>query len=311
MKQIYDVIIVGGGPGGYTCALYCARAGLRTLVLEKKYIGGQMTLSPEIDNYPGFDNGIDGVTLGMQMQNGAHRFGAHTVLAEVVSLQPKNEIKEIKTTEDTFLCRCIVLAMGTTHRELGLPNEKALIGHGVSYCATCDGYFFKGKDVVVVGGGNTAVADVLYLSRFCRKVFLVHRKDTLRASQIYHQQLKNTPNLQFYGNHQVAQFLYEQNLTGVKIRHIHTNKETTLTCQGIFIAIGQKPATDLVKTEIKTDENGYILADETTQTNLPGVFAVGDLRTKKVRQIVTAVADGAVASYYAEKYLKDLKCNPK
>lgn len=303
MKHIYDVIIIGGGPGGYSAALYCARAGFDTVLFEKLSAGGQMALTSHIDNYPGFDQGIDGFTLSVNMQNGAERFGATTILAEVLSLELSGETKTIETSEGTFYSHTVILAMGASPRELNLPEEKELIGRGVSYCATCDGMFYKNKTVVVVGGGNTAVADALFLSRICEKVIVVHRRDTLRATKIYQEPLKNAKNIEFRWNSTVTELLHEERLTGVKIQDITTQEEDIIDCQGIFIAIGRTPATKLVKEQLELDSSGYIKADESTQTSIPGVFAVGDVRTKSLRQIVTAVADGAIASHSIEEYL--------
>lgn len=303
MKHIYDVIIIGGGPGGYSAALYCARAGFDTVLFEKLSAGGQMALTSHIDNYPGFDQGIDGFTLSVNMQNGAERFGATTILAEVLSLELSGETKTIETSEGTFYSHTVILAMGASPRELNLPEEKELIGRGVSYCATCDGMFYKNKTVVVVGGGNTAVADALFLSRICEKVIVVHRRDTLRATKIYQEPLKNAKNIEFRWNSTVTELLHEERLTGVKIQDITTQEEDIIDCQGIFIAIGRTPATELVKEQLELDSSGYIKADESTQTSIPGVFAVGDVRTKSLRQIVTAVADGAIASHSIEEYL--------
>lgn len=303
MKHIYDVIIIGGGPGGYSAALYCARAGFDTVLFEKLSAGGQMALTSHIDNYPGFDQGIDGFTLSVNMQNGAECFGATTILAEVLSLELSGETKTIETSEGTFYSHTVILAMGASPRELNLPEEKELIGRGVSYCATCDGMFYKNKTVVVVGGGNTAVADALFLSRICEKVIVVHRRDTLRATKIYQEPLKNAKNIEFRWNSTVTELLHEERLTGVKIQDITTQEEDIIDCQGIFIAIGRTPATKLVKEQLELDSSGYIKADESTQTSIPGVFAVGDVRTKSLRQIVTAVADGAIASHSIEEYL--------
>ncbi|MDO4516297.1 MAG: thioredoxin-disulfide reductase [Bacillota bacterium] len=303
MQQLYDVIVVGGGPGGYTAALYCARAGLRTVLLEKMMPGGQMALTEQIDNYPGFDQGIDGFTLGQQMKNGAERFGAETVTAEVLSVRLEGEVKEVETTGGTVSGRVVILATGAATRELGLPGEKELTGRGVSYCATCDGMFFRGKTVVVVGGGNSAAADAMVLARVCEKVILVHRRDTLRATKVYHKPLMEAENLTFRWNSTVTELLGEERLTGVKVQDTVTGQEEIIPCDGLFVSIGRAPASELVKGILELDEAGYVKADESTRTSIPGVFAVGDLRTKVLRQVVTAAADGAVASHYADEYL--------
>ena len=306
MKHIYDMIIIGGGPGGYTAALYGARAGLDTIVLEKLSAGGQMALTSQIDNYPGFENGIDGFTLGEKMQAGAERFGAKTAYAEVSSVDLSSVPKVIETSEGTFYGQTVVFATGASPRELGIPGEKEMIGRGVNYCAACDGMFYKGKTVVVVGGGNSAAADALQLSRICEKVILVHRRDSLRATKIYHEPLMKAPNIEFRWNSTVVEFLSEDKLTGIKIQDVNSGEESTIDCEGIFISVGRKPATELVKDQLQLDPSGYVIADESTKTNIPGVFAIGDVRTKKLRQIVTAVADGAIAAHEAEEYLAEI-----
>ncbi len=303
MEHIYDFIIIGGGPGGYTAALYGARAGLDTLVIEKLSAGGQMALTAQIDNYPGFEEGIDGFTLGQNMQAGAERFGAKSVMADVSKVDLKSEIKVIETSEGTFRSRTVAIATGANHRELGLPNEQALMGKGVHYCAACDGMFYRGKTVVVIGGGNTAAADALLLSRVAKKVILVHRRDTLRATKIYHKPLMEAENVEFHWNSAVTELLAEDKIHAVKLKNVNTSEETVVQTDGVFVSIGRKPATALVEGQLELDDAGYIVAGESTQTNLPGVFAVGDVRTKQVRQVVTAVADGAVAVHQAEEYL--------
>ena len=302
-NHVYDMIVVGGGPGGYTAALYAARAGLSTLVLEKLSAGGQMALTEQIDNYPGFEDGIDGFTLAEKMQQQAERFGARSEYAQVERMDLAASPKVLETSEGTFYAKTVVLATGANPRELGLPNEAALTGRGVAYCAACDGMRYKGKTVVVVGGGNSAAADALLLTRVARKVILVHRRDTLRATKVYHQPLMQAENLEFRWNSTVTELLQEDKLTGVKLRDVNTGEETTVPCDGLFISVGRKPATELVQGQLELDRSGYIIADETTKTSLPGVYAVGDVRTKPLRQVVTAVADGAMAVHMAEEFL--------
>lgn len=307
MKKVYDMIIVGGGPGGYTAALYGARAGLNVLVIEKLSAGGQMALSPMIDNYPGFEDGIDGFSLGEKMLAGAQRFGAESLLAEVTELQLDAPVKIVRTTEGDFEAPVVIIATGADPKNLGLPGEQNLVGRGISHCAACDGMFYKGKTVVVVGGGNTAAADALQLSRICEKVIIVHRRDTLRATKVYHQPLLNAPNVEFLWNSTVSELLQNGRLTGVKVQNHITGEEKEISADGLFVSIGRKPNSSLVQDQLELDGAGYIVADESTATSLPGVFAVGDVRTKNVRQIVTAAADGAVAAHYAEEYLASLR----
>ena len=300
--HVYDMIVVGGGPGGYTAALYAARAGLDTLVLEKLSAGGQMALTEQIDNYPGFEDGIDGFTLAEKMQQQAERFGARSEYAQVERMDLSAAPKMLETSEGTFYAKTVVLATGANPRELGLPNEASLTGRGVAYCAA-DGMRYKGKTVVVVGGGNSAAADAMLLSRVAKKVILVHRRDTLRATKVYHQPLMQAENLEFRWNSTVAELLHEDKLTGVKLKDVNSGEETVIPCDGVFISVGRKPATELVAGQLELDRSGYIIADETTKTNLPGVYAVGDVRTKPLRQVVTAVADGAMAVHMAEEFL--------
>ncbi len=301
--HVFDMIVIGGGPGGYTAALYAARAGLDTLVIEKLSAGGQMALTHQIDNYPGFADGIGGWELAEQMQRQAERFGAKTQNAEVRSVDFKASPKAVKTSDGTFYGRTIVLATGANPRELGVPKENELIGRGVAYCAACDGMFYKGKTVAVVGGGNTAAADALLLSRIAQKVIIVHRRDTLRATKIDHEPLMNAENVEFRWNSVVTELLHEDRVCGVRLRNVQTGEETEMAVDGVFVSVGRKPATELAAGQIELDKGGYIAADETTQTNIPGVYAVGDVRTKLLRQVVTAVADGAMAVHMAEEFL--------
>ena len=308
MDKIYDMIIIGGGPAGYTAALYGARAGLSTLVMEKMAVGGQMALTDKIDNYPGFEDGIEGLSLGEKMKNEAERSGARTVFATVLSADLKSDPKVIETSDDIFYGRTVIIATGAEPRELGVAMEKELVGRGVSYCATCDGMFFKGKTVVVVGGGNTAAADILLLSRIAAKVIVVHRRDSLRASAIYHELLMSAENVEFFWDSQMTEILSDDGKVAVaRIKNLKTGEETAVDCDGIFVAIGRKPASELAAGQLDLDERGYIIADESTKTNIPGVFAAGDVRTKVLRQIITAASDGAMAAHYAEEYLAGRK----
>lgn len=303
MAHIYDLVIIGGGPAGYTAALYASRAGLDLIVIEKLSAGGQMALTGDIDNYPGFENGIDGLTLGFKMQQGAERFGAVTEYAEVISVDFSERIKKIETTAGTFFAKTVIVSTGANPRELGLPKEEELVGKGVHYCAHCDGRFYKNKTVIVVGGGNSAAADALYLSRLAQKVIVVHRRDKLRATKIYHEPILKAENIEFLWDSCISELLADQRVKGAKIKNLKTGDENDVLCDGIFISIGRKPATEFLEGTLDLDEGGYIVADESTRTNVDGVYAVGDVRTKVLRQIVTAVADGAVAVHYAEEYL--------
>jgi len=302
-KEIYDMIIIGGGPGGYTAALYAARAGLRCLVVERYAAGGQMALTHQIDNYPGFVEGIDGYTLAEQMKKQAERFGAESLNAEVKRVSLQGEIKEVETTKGILYTKTAVLSTGADPRKLGLPEEDELMGRGVAYCAACDGMFYRGKTVVVVGGGDTATSDALLLSRIAEKVILVHRRDALRATKVYHAPLMQAENVEFRWNSVVTDIRHDEMVTGVRLRDVRTGEETEVACQGVFVSVGRKPNTGLFAGQVDMDENGYVRAGEDTKTGTQGVFAVGDLRTKAFRQVVTAVADGAMAVHAAEEYL--------
>ena len=302
-NHVYDIIIVGGGPGGYTAALYAARAGLDTVVLEKLSAGGQMALTHQIDNYPGFEDGIDGFYLAEKMQKQAECFGAKSEYAEVIRMDLKASPKVVETSEGIFCGKTVVLATGANPRELGIDHETELVGRGIAYCAACDGMFYRGKTVVVVGGGNSAAADALLLSRIAKKVIIVQLRDNLRATKIYHEPLMNAENVEFRWNSTVSELLYGDRLTGVRLKDVHTGEETELVADGVFVSVGRKPATELLADQIELDKGGYIAAGETTETNIPGVYAVGDVRTKLLRQVVTAVADGAMAVHMAEEYI--------
>ena len=327
VQKIYDMIIVGGGPGGYAAALYAARAGLSVRVLERMAPGGQLALTHQIDNYPGFDIGIDGFTLSDKMKKGAERFGAETRLEEVLSLNLTADPKEVVTASQTYLARTVVLSTGADPRKLNVPREAELIGKGIHYCANCDGMFYRGKTVAVIGGGNTAAEDALLLSRIAKKVVLVHRRDELRATKVYHQPLQEAENVEFCWNAQVVGLLTAepaQNaagpasdllpglgffapvgpvFSGIRVKDVVTGTETEIPCDGVFVSIGRNPASWLVKDQLQLTEAGYIVAGESTETSIPGVYAVGDVRTKALRQVITAAADGAIAVHSAEEYL--------
>jgi len=304
MKHVYDMIIIGGGPAGYTAALYASRAGLDTLVVERMSVGGQMAVTDVIDNYSGFDEGIDGFTLGMKMQAGAARFGAKTEYAEVTDVSLSGAVKTIKTTSGELYSKTVVIATGANPRALGLPDEEKLVGRGIHYCAHCDGRFYKDKVVAVVGGGNTAVSDALYLSKLAKKVYIIHRRDTFKATKIYVDALHAAENVEFIKDSTVTGYLTaDGRLNGIGIKNIKTESGSALDVTGLFVSIGRDPATELFRGKLTLDTSGYIVADETTKTDIEGVFAVGDVRTKALRQVVTAVADGAVAVHFAEEYI--------
>lgn len=298
MERIHDMIIIGGGPAGYTAALYAARAGLDVIVIERMSAGGQMAVTDVIDNYSGFSEGIPGWELGMKMQAGAERFGAVTKYGEVVSAELEGNIKKVRTSSDELQARTVVIATGANPRELGVDREDEFVSRGVHYCAHCDGRFYKNKVVAVVGGGNSALEDALYLSRLAAKVYLIHRRDSFRASKIYVDALSKSTNIEFLANSSVAELIADERVTGIRLAD---GRE--LEINGLFVSIGRKPASDIFRGQLKLDDGGYIVADESTRTSIAGVYAIGDVRTKPLRQVVTAVGDGAVAVHFAEEYL--------
>lgn len=306
MDKIYDIIIIGGGPAGYTAAIYTSRAGFSTLVIEKFSAGGQMSQTSQIDNYPGFCEGIDGFELGIKMSQQAERFGAKNVQSEVIEVNLKDEVKKITTSDGVFSAHSVIIATGAEHKHLGLENEENLIGKGVGYCAACDGMFYRGKTVAVIGGGNSAAADALLLSKICEKVIVVHRRDKLRAEKVYREPLFKAKNVEFEWNSNVCEIIADHKVTGIKIKNSVDGTEKEIKTDGVFISIGRAPQTELFAGQLDINEKGYIIADETTKTNISGVFVVGDVRTKPVRQIVTATADGATASHFAEEYLSNI-----
>ena len=304
MEQIYDVIVIGGGPAGFGAALYTARAGLSTLVFEKQGVGGQMMLTFIIDNYPGFNDGVEGFILSENMKKGAERFGAKTVYKDVVSVDFSKEIKEINTKKEMFFAKAVIVASGANPKKLGLISEEKFLNRGVHYCAHCDGRFYKDKTVAVIGGGNSAASDALYLSKLCKKVYLIHRRDSLRATKIYHEPLKTTQNVEFLWNSTVEEFIGENKLSAIKVKNLIADEISELELDGVFVSIGRSPNTEFLEDALEL-QNGFIVADETTKTNIKGVFAAGDVRTKALRQVITAAADGAVAANFAEEYLNE------
>ena len=301
MEHIHDMIVIGGGPAGYTAALYAARAGLDALVIERMSAGGQMAVTDTIDNYSGFAEGIPGWELGMKMQAGAERFGAVTKYGDVVSVELEGKIKKVKTSSDEWLARTVVVATGAGPRELGIKREEEFVSRGVHYCAHCDGRFYKNKVVAVIGGGNSALEDALYLSRLASKVYLIHRRDSFRASKIYVDAIEKSSNIEFLANSSVSEIIADERVTGIRL-----SDGRELEVNGLFVSIGRKPASEIFRGQLSLDAGGYIIADESTRTNIAGVYAVGDVRTKPLRQVVTAVGDGAVAVHFAEEYLSGM-----
>lgn len=296
-----DIIIIGGGPGGLTAAMYAGRAELDTLLLEKSFQGGQMISTNEVENYPGIIE-TTGPDLANTMYEHAKKFGAQINFEEVLDIQIEGDVKRVITTSEIYETKVVILSMGAKPRLLGLPNEQALGGRGVSYCAICDGGFYRDKVVAVVGGGDTALEDALYLSRLAKKVYLIHRRDELRGSKNLQSRLFNS-SVEVIWNSQVTEIYAENTVKGIQITDTVEHVTRDLEIDGLFVAVGSLPVTGLVKDLVELDPQGYIITDENCATNREGIFAVGDIRRKQLRQIVTAAADGAISVYEAEKYI--------
>ena len=297
-----DIIIIGGGPAGLVAALYAGRAQLDALVLEKQFEGGQMVTTNEVENYPGFID-ITGSDLANIMYEHAKKFGGTIKYQEVLDIQVSGDIKKVITESETYETKVVILSMGAKPRKLGIEREDELGGRGVSYCATCDGGFYRNKVVAVVGGGDTAVEDALHLSRIAKKVYLISRRDYLTANKVAQKKLNDTDNVEIIWNSKVTKLYGEEVLNSIQVTNIRDQKIVDLEMNGLFVAIGSNPSTELVKDLVNLDQQGYIIADESCKTSVDGIFAIGDIRTKGLRQVLTAASDGAVSIYEAEKYL--------
>ncbi len=306
-RKSYDVIIIGGGPAGLTAGLYTSRSRLNTLLIETGLFGGQITTTEIIENYPGFPNGINGAALGQLMEEQAKRFGLATVNDEVLAVRLEGQRKVIKTYESEYGSDALIVASGTEYRKLGVPGEEAFIGKGVSFCATCDGAFFKESKIVVVGGGDSALTEALFLTKFAKEVSIIHRRDALRGTKIYQERALANPKIKFIWNSVVEEIKGDQMVKSVGVRNVKTNEVTQIETEGVFLFVGISPRTQFMKDLVEMDEGGYILTDEDCQTSLKGIFAAGDCRKKLLRQVTTAVGDGATAAFAAEKYLEKKK----
>lgn len=305
--KIYEVIIIGGGPAGLTAGLYTSRSRFNTLLIEIGLLGGQMTTTEVIENYPGFPQGINGDELSRLMEEQAKRFGLEVVSQEVVEVKLEGERKLVKTDESTYLCEALIICTGTEYRKLGIPGEKEFTGKGVSYCATCDGAFFKDSQIVVVGGGDSALTEALFLTKFAKELTIIHRRDALRGTKIYQERVLSNPKIKMLWNSVVQKIKGDSIVRSIVIKNVKTGEINEFNTEGVFLFVGVSPRTKFLKNLITSDEAGYIVTDENCETSIKGIFAAGDCRKKLLRQIATAVGDGATAAFATEKYLEDRK----
>ncbi|OGS20158.1 MAG: thioredoxin-disulfide reductase [Elusimicrobia bacterium RIFOXYA2_FULL_39_19] len=306
MNTNYDIIIIGAGPAGLTAAIYACRARLNTLLIEKASVGGQVIITEKIENYPGFPEGINGFELIENMRKQAESFGMVTVADEISAITVNGSTKTITASSgNTYNTKAIVITTGANFRKLNIPGEIELTGKGVSYCATCDGPFFRNKDVVVIGGGDSAIEEAIFLTRFAKKVTVIHRRAELRAAKILQERMFSNPKIVFIGDTVPLSITGTQKVESIKVKNVKTNTEQTLETSGVFIFVGTDPNTAFLKNTLTLDEQGYIITDENLQTSAEGIFAAGDCRKKPFRQVITACGEGATAVFSAEKYVEN------
>jgi thioredoxin reductase (NADPH) len=302
--KTYEVIIIGGGPAGLTAGLYTSRSRLRTLLIETGLFGGQITTTELIENYPGFPQGINGAELSQMMEEQAKRFGLETVNQEVLEVRLEEDWKVVRTHESDYYSEALIISSGTEYRKLGIPGEDAFIGKGVSFCATCDGAFFKDSRIVVVGGGDSAITEALFLTKFSKEVTIIHRRDALRATKIYQERAFANPKIKFLWNSVIQEIRGDKMVQSILVKNVKTNEVKEFQTDGVFLFVGISPRTQFLKGLVQMDEGGYILTNENGETSVKGIFAAGDCRKKLLRQVTTAVGDGATAAFAAEKYLE-------
>ncbi len=301
----YDVVIIGGGPAGLSAGIYTARARLSTLLIEKGAVGGQIINSEMVENYPGFSDGISGIDLTQAMHQQAEKFGVATVYDEVTGIKIDGRRKTVTTAQGEYLAQAVIIAGGAERQKLGVPGEKEFTGKGVSYCATCDGAFFRDKTVAVVGGGNAAATEALELTKFAKEVVLIHRRNELRATPIMQERVKSNPKIKIYWDTVVLEILGDKAVEKLKLQNVKTREETLLPVSGVFMSVGSQPATGYLKGLLKLDAVGAIITDDKLETGVPGIYAVGDIRSGSIRQVISAAGDGAVAAVNAGKYISE------
>jgi len=306
MAKLYDVIIIGSGPAGYTAAIYAARANLSVLMLQGYQVGGQLMLTSDVENYPGFEEVIIGPSMMEKFEAQAQRFGTELIPEDVISVDFNHRPFTVTTDSGEFQARAVIISTGASAKWLGLPSEQRLQGRGVSACATCDGFFFKNKDVAVIGGGDTAMEEATFLTRYANHVTVIHRRDTLRASKIMQDRAFKNPKISFIWDTEITEVLGENEVTGLRLHNVKSDEESILPVQGFFLAIGHQPNTDLFKGILDMDNIGYIVPVEHTMTNVPGIFAAGDVTDHRYRQAITAAGDGCRAAIDAERWLESL-----
>ena len=303
--KTYEVVIIGGGPAGLTAGLYTSRARLSTLLIESGLFGGQMTTTEMIENYPGFPQGITGDELGRLMEEQAKRFGMETVNEEVVEVRLESNLNYVRTSESNYLGETLILCMGAEYRKLGVPGEKEFTGKGISYCATCDGAFFKDSQIMVVGGGDSALTEALFLTKFVKELNIIHRRDALRATKIYQERAFANPKIKFLWNSVVQEIKGDTVVRSIIIKNVKSGEVREFETDGVFLFVGISPRTQFLKGLVETDEGGYIVTNEQCESSVKGIFAAGDCRKKLLRQVTTAVGDGATAAFAVEKYLEE------